>query len=164
MIRFPDVNAVIGMGSNVSPRGLRLRQALELISNTPGIRLMDSSNLRETQPWGYVDQPFFLNSAASIQTTLSALDLLAVLKRIEKSCHRVPRARNHMRELDLDLLIYGQVVMESHKLNLPHPGLLSRHFALGPAAAVLPRAQHPQTGRSLMEHLHAMDPSSAAVS
>lgn len=164
MIRVPEVSAVIGMGSNISPRGRRLRQALEMISNTPGIRLKDSSELRETQPWGYGDQPSFLNSAVSVQTSLSAMDLLAVLKRIEKSCHRVARARNHMRELDLDLLIYGQVVMDSKILNLPHPGLLSRHFALGPAADVLPRARHPQTGRSLMEHLHALDPSAAAVS
>ena len=62
-----------------------------------------------------------------------------------------------MRELDLDLLIYGQLTMRSRELNIPHPGLLMRPFALGPAAAVLPGAQHPRTGRSLRDHLHAME-------
>ncbi len=158
---MPGVNAVIGMGSNVCPKGPRLRRGLDLLVDTPGIRVMDSSDLRETRPWGFLNQPSFLNSAVWVWTALSAMDLLAALKRIEKSCRRVERGRNQMRELDLDLLIYGQVVMQSHDLILPHPGLLSRPFALGPAATVLPQARHPHTGRSLMQHLHAMDPASS---
>lgn len=154
--------ALLSLGSNLGDRRGILQAALSAFGNSPGLRLMAVSRWHETQPIGGPGgQSNFLNGAALLETALSPLELLARLQRIESHLGRRRDERWAARTLDLDLLLYEDVVLESPQLVLPHPRMAFRRFALAPAVEVAPQMVHPRLGwtvRRLWEHLNTALP------
>src|SRR5262249_12693839 len=104
-----------------------------LLAERPGVELIALSQLRETEPWGYTDQPAFLNGAAALETSLGAIELLAVLLEVERELGRTRTGpRYGPRTIDLDLLLYGDQLVDEPGLTVPHPRLHERAFALEP--------------------------------
>ena len=131
--------AYISLGANLGDRERSLRRAIELLSAREGIRVARVSSLRETEPWGPVEQPSFLNAAAELETSLEPRALLDALLAVERSLGRVREgARYGPRTIDLDLLVYGDTVVSEPGLVLPHPRLHERRFALEPLAELDP--------------------------
>ena len=133
--------AYIGLGSNLGDRQSTIEAA---ISALPGVVAV--SRLRETEPVGVLDQPPFLNAAAALETTLSPRELLGTLLAIERELGRERRERWGPRTIDLDLLLYGDAVVEEPGLTVPHPRLHERHFALEPLHELDPELVVPGRG------------------
>ena len=138
--------AYVGIGANLGPREETLRRAVELLGRADGVEVVAVSELRETDPVGVVDQPPFLNGAVAIETTLSPRALLDVLLEIERSLGRVRGERWGPRVVDLDLLVYGNEVVDEPGLRVPHPRLHERRFALEPLADLNPELEIPGRG------------------
>ena len=128
----------LGLGANVGERQRTLRRAIERVKNLPDVKLLRVSSFYETQPWGVVDQPNFINAAAKISTELEPLDLLDELQRIESDLGRVRRQRWGPRTIDIDILLIDGVEISSERLNVPHPLLWERDFALVPLMEICP--------------------------
>jgi len=133
------VRAYIGLGANLGDREATLRRALELLAEDPGIEVVAVSALRETEPVGYLDQPRFLNGAAALETDFEPRALLERLLRVECAFGRERTGpRFGPRTVDLDLLLYGDLVLDEPDLTVPHPRLAERRFALEPLAELDP--------------------------
>ena len=137
----------IGLGSNLGDPAAQVESALEIMRETPEIRLLSRSPLYLSAPFGPVDQPDYVNAVAKISTTLGARDLLLVLKRIERLRGRKDGARWGPRVLDLDLLVYGTLEIDELHLRLPHPGIAERNFVLLPLRDIAPDLDIPGLGR-----------------
>ena len=148
------VRAYVGLGANLGDREGTIRRALELLGAEPGIAVAAVSTLRETAPVGYLDQPDFLNGAAALETDLSPRELLDRLLAVERALGRERGAgpRFGPRPIDLDLLLYGDEVVDEPGLAVPHPRLAERRFALEPLAELDPGLALPD-GRSVRELL-----------
>ena len=138
--------AYVGIGANLGPREETLRQAVELLGHADGVEVVGVSELRETDPVGVIDQPPFLNGAVAIETMLPARALLDLLLEIERSLGRVRGERWGPRIVDLDLLVYGNGVVDEPGLHVPHPRLHERRFALEPLADLNPELEIPGRG------------------
>ena len=149
----PAAIAFIGLGSNLADPLIQVRQALMELESIPGTRVTARSSLYRTSPVGYLEQPDFINAVASVQTTLKPQALLAALLATENRHGRRRATRNAPRTLDLDLLLYGEEVLDEHGLTLPHPRLHERAFVLAPLAEIAPEAMVP--GRGLVQDLLA---------
>ncbi len=128
------MRAFVGLGSNLGDRELMLRRAVDELDRLPGTELRGVSAFRDTAPVGYLDQPRFLNAAAELETELSARRLLDELLRIEADLGR-DRAQappQGPRTIDLDLLLFGESEIREPGLEVPHPRLHERRFALEP--------------------------------
>ena len=128
----------LGLGSNLGNREDNLRQALQQLSNHPGIQFCRLASLYETAPWGNLEQEWFLNTVAEIQTSLSPLELLQVLQEIEQVLGRTRTVKWGPRTLDLDILLYGDEKIDLPDLQIPHPRLTERAFVLVPLAELRP--------------------------
>jgi 2-amino-4-hydroxy-6-hydroxymethyldihydropteridine diphosphokinase len=127
------MRAYIGLGSNLGDREQYLRKAIELLGAEPEIDVLAVSSVRETKPVDFVDQPRFLNAAAKAETSLSAKALLQRLLAIEQALGRSRAGRRFgPRIIDLDLLLYGDQIVDAPGLTVPHPRLAERRFALEP--------------------------------
>ena len=135
--------AYIGFGSNIGDRLVHIQNAIQTLSKAEGITLQKISSLYKTDPVGYEAQAQFLNGVAAIQTSLSPLSLLHTLKDIETAVGRQHRIRWGPREIDLDILIYGDLCLRTEKLILPHPEMHLRSFVLVPLAEIAPDLVHP---------------------
>ena len=135
--------AYIGFGSNIGDRLVHIQNAIQTLSKTEGITLQKISSLYKTDPVGYEAQAQFLNGVAAIHTTLSPLSLLHTLKDIETAIGRKHRIRWGPREIDLDILIYGDLCLQTEKLVVPHPEMHLRGFVLVPLAEIAPDLVHP---------------------
>mgnify|MGYP005849201515 CR=1 FL=1 len=138
-----EQTAYVGLGSNLGDRVGHLAGALRLLRSSPGIRVADLSPVYETEPWGYTQQPPFLNAVAKLATVLGPRQLLLALKSIEGKMGREQTFRWGPRVVDLDLLLYGDVHLSRRGLELPHPGLLERAFVLVPLRDVHPDFRGP---------------------
>ncbi len=138
--------AYIGVGANLGDREATIAEALARLGRSPGIEVVAVSTLRETEPWGPVPQPAFLNGAVALETTLSPRDLLDALLAVERSLGRVRGERWGPRVIDLDLLLHGQTVLAEPGLELPHPRLHERAFALEPLVELDPTLVVPGSG------------------
>jgi 2-amino-4-hydroxy-6-hydroxymethyldihydropteridine diphosphokinase len=148
---------LIGCGSNVGSRHDFLDRALELLRFMPGVALTDVSRYRDTRPiGGPPDQDVFLNAACLIETDLAPHDVLQMLAAIENTLHRERSDRWGPRTVDLDLLLYDDLVLESESLTLPHPRMATRRFVLEPGAEIAPDLVHPRTSSTLQEMLEAI--------
>lgn len=150
--------AYVALGSNLGRREATIRAALDVLAAEPGIELVAVSELVDTEPVGYVDQPRFLNGVAAVDTELSARDLLAALLDLER---RFGRRRDDAtpqgpRTLDLDLVLYGDAEIDEPGLTVPHPRMHERGFVLGPLAELAPGLEVPGKGRveTLMAGVH----------
>ena len=134
----PAVHAWVGLGANLGDAAAALRQAVQALAHTPGIRLLRTSSLYRSAP---VDAggPDYLNAVAEIATTLDAHALLAALQAIEQGAGRERPYRNAPRTLDLDLLLYGTQHITTPDLTVPHPRMFERAFVLQPLAELAPQ-------------------------
>jgi 2-amino-4-hydroxy-6-hydroxymethyldihydropteridine diphosphokinase len=138
--------AYVGLGSNLGDREAALEEAIALLRGHPDIEVVAVSTLRETEPWGPVEQPSYLNGAAAIDTRLQPRELLGVLLDVERLLGRVRAERFGPRTIDLDLLLYGEVVVDEPGLEVPHPRLPERAFALEPLRELDPELVVPGKG------------------
>ena len=149
--------AYIGLGSNQGDRELRLLTAIAELGRMPGTRVTALSNFYETEPVGGVPQENFYNAVVRILTGLSPLELLAALKRLETVVfQRKPAVHWGPRSMDLDILLYGDLVLSDDRLTIPHPRLAERRFVLQPLADIAPSLVHPVLGRSIAELLASL--------
>jgi len=139
-------SAFVGIGSNLGDRERNIRQAVELLSAEGGIDVVAVSEIRETDPVGPVEQGPFLNGAVRIETDLAPRKLLERLLAVEERLGRVRRERWGPRTIDLDLLLYGDDVVEEPGLTVPHPRLHERRFALEPLSDLAPSLEIPGKG------------------
>jgi 2-amino-4-hydroxy-6-hydroxymethyldihydropteridine diphosphokinase len=148
----------LGLGSNLGDRRRNVEAALEALRAHPQITVSAVSAFLETDPvGGPPGQGKFLNAAAEIETDLAPEALLEELKRIERSLGRRPGPRWGPREVDLDILLYGEEVLETERLVIPHPRLRERRFVLEPLAEIAPTAREPVTGLSVRDLLARVD-------
>ena len=151
--------AYVGLGANLGAREATIIEATRLLSESPAITLLASAKLRETEPWGPVPQPPYLNGALALETDLAPSELLVLLLGIEQhlGCERAGEERYGPRVIDLDLLLYDAVVLEAPGLELPHPRLHERAFALEPLLELAPDLVVPGRGRvdELLAGLHS---------
>jgi 2-amino-4-hydroxy-6-hydroxymethyldihydropteridine diphosphokinase len=144
--------AYVGLGANVGDRERMLRAAVDALAAEEGIEVVSVSTLRETEPVGVGEQPRFLNGAAELETPLTARERLDRLLTVEQRFGRVRIPGEHgPRTLDLDLLLYGDEVIDEPGLTVPHPRLHERRFVLEPLAELAPGLVVP--GRGDMESL-----------
>ncbi|MGE5515876.1 MAG: 2-amino-4-hydroxy-6-hydroxymethyldihydropteridine diphosphokinase [Bacteroidota bacterium] len=144
----------LGLGTNLGDRAANLRAALDALSAITEIDAL--SAIYETAPLYVTDQPAFLNMAVRARTPLAPIDLLRALKRMEAELGRVASVRYGPRLIDLDILLYDDVVMDTPDLVLPHPRLHERRFALVPLADVGAEIVHPLLDRSVGQLLAAL--------
>ena len=150
--KLTRVRTYLGLGSNVGDRELHLRRALDRLS-TPGLRILRVSPIYETEPVDYANQRWFLNLVVEAETSLFPVQLLAHISRIERGLGRVRTVPKGPRTIDIDILLYGQRVVRSARLEIPHPRLAERRFVLAPLADLAPDLRHPVTGLAVREML-----------
>jgi len=136
-------NVYLGLGSNVGNRAGFLKKTAEKISEHKNIKLIRSSSMYETEPWGITDQEKFLNSVIEIETGLMPSELLDFLKATEKSVGRTKRGKWLEREIDIDILFFGDLVYQSGVLTVPHKEVQNRRFVLVPMNEIAPDFVHP---------------------
>ena len=147
------MKAFVGLGSNLGDREAQIRMALDELAKLPGTRVSRASSLYDSEPVGEVEQPNFLNAVAQLDTELTARQLLWNLLLIERRLGRVRSARWGPRSIDLDLLMFGELVVEEPDLQVPHPELANRSFVLVPLVEIDPLLVHPVTGHTMLHHL-----------
>lgn len=143
------------LGSNLGDRAANLRAAIEFLP--PEALALAESSVYETPPWGFRDQPPFLNMAVKVETGLEPLAMLAYLKEIESRVGRAPTFLYGPRLIDLDILFYDTLVMETPALTIPHLHLHERAFVLVPMAELAPDLCHPRLGRTICELLAGVE-------
>jgi 2-amino-4-hydroxy-6-hydroxymethyldihydropteridine diphosphokinase len=146
----------IGLGANLGEREAQIRLALDDLARLPASQLVRASSLYDSEPVGEPDQPNFLNAVAELETELTARQLLWNLLLIEKRLGRVRTQRYGPRTIDLDLLLYGPLVIDEADLQVPHPELTRRSFVLVPLVELDPMLVHPVTGETLITHLTSL--------
>ena len=142
----PRITAYVGLGSNLQQPIQQLRDALVALLELPETRQLCSSSFYASKPMGPQDQPDYVNAVAQLETTLSPLALLHALQQIENQQGRVRQRRWGERTLDLDLLLYGDQLINFPELVVPHIGLAERNFVLYPLYEIVPELDIPQLG------------------
>lgn len=155
--------AYLGLGSNLGDRLANIKKSLALLLNTPDIDLIACSPIYETAPVGGPEQDYFLNACISINTGLSPTVLLEKMLAIEKSLKRIRRERWGPRTVDLDLLLYESITMNTPLLELPHPRLAERDFVLVPLADIAPLLHIPGKEKTVKEILGERENSPAVT-
>ena len=142
--------AYIALGSNLGDKEKNLRRALLLLTQQ-GVEVVRVSSFLSTEPYGVTDQPQFLNAVACVRTSLAPLALLDVLLATELAMGRVRLRHWGERNIDLDLLLYEDVVLDTPRLHLPHPDMQNRDFVLLPLAEIAPELKHQTLQKTIWE-------------
>jgi 2-amino-4-hydroxy-6-hydroxymethyldihydropteridine diphosphokinase len=146
-------NIFLGLGSNIDDRVKHLNTATSLIGSCVDIKIVQSSLIYETEPWGIRDQKSFLNQVLKIQSSFSAVDLLTFVKRAEIKTGRTERARWHEREIDIDVLFYDNNIISMKKFKIPHVEVENRKFVLVPMCEIAEDFIHPVLNKSMKQLL-----------
>lgn len=142
--------AFVALGSNLGDREGNLRRALELLSQN-GVEIVKISKFIETEPYGVIYQPRFLNGVCQVKTVLKPLELLRLLLAVEKEMGRVRLRHWGERNIDLDLLLYEDVIIDTEELRLPHPDMVNRDFVMLPLAEIAPELKHHVLDKTMAE-------------
>jgi 2-amino-4-hydroxy-6-hydroxymethyldihydropteridine diphosphokinase len=145
------VEAYLGLGSNLGDREQNLARAMDLLAQR--VKIEQTSSLYVTEPVDHKDQPLFLNAVCRVLTSLGPEELLGLAKRIEVAMGRKPSFVNGPRPIDIDILFYGDKVVNVPRLVIPHPRVQERAFVLVPLAEVAPRLVHPVSGQTIADML-----------
>jgi 2-amino-4-hydroxy-6-hydroxymethyldihydropteridine diphosphokinase len=145
----------LGLGTNLGDRRANLTAALKAMP--PAVRPITASPIYETPPWGYLDQPSFLNQVIETETNLTPTELLDFLKGLEIRLGRSPTFRYGPRLIDIDILFYDELVLKQSGLTVPHPRLIDRAFVLAPLADIAPDLIHPVVRKTIREISQGID-------
>ena len=137
-----EVITVLSLGSNVGDRLKNLDLSKTAIYNLIGL-IQLSSNIYETEPWGVDNQDSYLNQVISVQTNLSPYELLDNIQQIEMDLGRIREIHYGPRTIDIDILYYGERIIDNENLKIPHPHIQKRRFILVPLSEILPQMHHP---------------------
>jgi 2-amino-4-hydroxy-6-hydroxymethyldihydropteridine diphosphokinase len=149
-----SVDVILALGGNIGDRSENLEQAIRLLALH--VEEMERSPIYESAPKYLVEQPMFLNMVVRCQVSLAAVDLLRVMKNIERDLGRTAGVRNGPRPIDLDIIYYGDAVIETPALTVPHPRLYERGFVLQPLADIDPDRCDPLSGARVIDMLAAL--------
>jgi 2-amino-4-hydroxy-6-hydroxymethyldihydropteridine diphosphokinase len=146
----------LGLGSNLNDRHAYLENAISQLDANKNIQVRTRSSILETDPIGKIPQPKYLNMVVEIETCLSPKELLNVCLEIEADNGRVRTEKWGPRTLDIDILFYGDEVVDTHGLKIPHPELAQRRFVLEPMAEIAPDFKHPKSKDSILAMLQRL--------
>lgn len=148
--------AYIGIGSNIGNRQENCLHAIELLQKS-GIIVTKRSSIYETEPWGVKEQPSFINMVIEVETERGPEELLNILKDIEKQMGRTETVKWGSRVIDLDILLFDNIILNTEDLKIPHPFMHERDFVLRPLFEISPDVTHPLLKMSvsaLIQQLH----------
>ena len=143
------ITGFLGLGTNIGDRKKNLTQALTLLNDRPDLTILRTSQVYETEPWGPVDQPKFLNMVAEIATSIPPSELLKRVKKLELDIGRKAGPRFGPRLIDIDILLLEDHVVDEPSLKIPHERLQERAFVLVPLAELAPESIHPVLGDTI---------------
>jgi len=141
----------LSLGSNLGDRAAQLRNAISRLAAAG--RVAEVSSFYETEPVEFTDQPWFLNCAAALETSLAPPQLMAALLNIEQEMGRRRTQKKGPRTIDIDILLYGDAIVDSVAVKIPHPAMHERRFVLQPLAEIAAWARHPVLKRTVREML-----------
>jgi len=158
MIDFNLTEVYIALGSNMGDRNQNLEDACRFIESSAG-KIIKRSSVYETEPWGFHQQPDFFNQTIKIETTFAPDRLMKELLAIEENMGRIRTFKNASRVIDIDILFYGDRIINNEHVTIPHPSLEKRKFVLIPLNEIAPELIHPVRKKSVGELLlECMDP------
>ena len=144
--------AYLGLGSNLGDRKANLADAITRLA-CDSVRILRTSSVWETEPRDVLDQPWFLNQVVEVESDLLPRQLFQRIQRIEREMGRQRRMPKGPRLIDIDILLYGNAVVKSDDLEIPHPRMTERRFVLAPLAELAPDLRHPGSGQTVRELL-----------
>src|SRR4051794_36083952 len=147
----------LSLGSNIGDREANLRKAVEQLA-AQDVRVLHTSRIYETEPVDYVNQAWFLNQVVEAETALFPMQLLTRVAKVERDLGRKRTVRRGPRTIDIDILFYGAAVVETARLQIPHPRVAERRFVLVPLAELAPEMRHPVTHRTVGQMLESAPP------
>lgn len=156
MIERRRHKAYIGLGSNMGDKEKYLIEAINKISEEENIELIKKSSFIKTKPWGYLEQEDFLNAVIEIETTLEAEELMELLLEVEEQLDRERTIKWGPRTIDLDIIMYDQMISSNEKVILPHPRMHQREFVLKPLNEIAPYLMHPVLNKRMFELLEEL--------
>lgn len=145
----------LGIGSNLGIREDNCLMAISLLEEN-GLKITKRSAMHETTPWGVRDQPKFINMAIEAETDISPLELLSLIKKIEGDMGRQPAIKWGPRVIDIDILLYGDMLLCEADLTIPHPLMQEREFVLRALSEIAPDIMHPVLGKTMKELFDAL--------
>jgi 2-amino-4-hydroxy-6-hydroxymethyldihydropteridine diphosphokinase len=145
----------IALGSNIGDRAANLAEARRRMERLD-IAIVRESSIYETAPWGYLEQPRFLNQVVEAATNWMPRQLISRLKQVERGMGRRQTVRNGPRNIDLDILLYGDAIVSAPGLEIPHPRMGERRFVLEPLTQLAGDLRHPRTGATIRQMLAAV--------
>ena len=141
----------IGLGSNLGNREMMLIRSMEYLNQVPNINITNRSSFYETKPVGGPPQGDFINAAIEVETQLSPINLLVKLQEIEVRLRRKRVIKDGPRTIDLDILLFDDIIINTSRLNIPHPLMHKRMFVLEPLTEIAPQLKHPVSEKSIIQ-------------